>query len=189
MLVAVFVAGFIGAPLWLIGYSIVVVVVVAVLDIAYRVRISVGYIIGTRLGTVQRENAELRQSLAEAHREKERATLVADSLSRKIDAPREVLTVTRNYVPPATSATHEQCIDDAMLIFDTAMEKGGSAASRESMCPGKLSQDRWEQGRDWLVSAKVLIYKTHRTKVWATTDRRVARAMLREYSTTSTTSH
>lgn len=182
ILVAVFIAVVIGLPLMWFWYAIVGTILLGIIDIAYRVRRSVGYILGMKLGTIQQENAALRQNLTEAQREQKQASSVLDSLSRRnVDSVPSVQ-VTRNYVPYDKSVEHQQYIDDALLIFDTAMHKGGSAASRESMCPGVMSQDRWEGGRDWLVGARVLIYKTHKTKVWATTDRRVARGMLHIYS-------
>jgi len=179
MLVAIFVAALIGTPLLWIGYAIAAVFVIAVIDMAYRVRRSVGYILGMKLGTIQQENKILRFSLTEAHREQQQAGRVVDSLSRR-NAQREPVQVTPNFVPYDKSVEHQQCIDDALLIFDTAM--AGKLASREAMCPNVLSQDRWEKGRDWLVGAKVLIYKTHKTKVWATTNRITARGMLHIYS-------
>lgn len=180
ILVAIAIATMLGLPIMWVLYSIAGAILLGVVDMAFRVRRSVAYVIGMRLGNDQREAQELRQQLQEAQREQKQASSVVDSLSQRNVEQREPVTVTRNYVPYDAEPQNQECIADALLIFDTAMS--GRSPSRESMCPGTMSQDRWDTGKEWLVGAKVLIYKTRRTKTWATTDRATAKGMLILYS-------
>lgn len=180
MLVAVFVAGLLGAPIMWIGYAITGVVIIGVVDIAYRLRRAVGYILGMKLGTIQRENAELRQTVTEAHREQLQASRVVHSLSQRNVESVTPVTVTHNYVAADNGGYHQQCIAHALLIFDTKMQ--GQPTSREAMCPGKMSHDEWHTGKEWLIGAGVVEYVNKRKVVWHTTVRETARGKLLLYS-------
>jgi hypothetical protein len=133
-----------------------------------------------RLGNQQNETEHLRQAVQKERAEREIASQVVDKLRFKNEEPESTVTISKSYVPYDPVAHHQASINDALLIFDTAMN--GQRCSREAMCPEKLSHDRWEGGRDWLVGAKILEYKSKKSVVWHTTDRRIARGMLTLYA-------
>lgn len=178
ILLAIFVAGLLGLSISIIIYSLLAVFVVFVLDVAIRVRRTVAYTLGMKLGNTQREIQELRESLEKERRERGAAVKVVRAVQDEPLSQSPV--VTETYVPDDKLAHHQQGITDALLIFDTAMS--GKSFSRESMTPGTLSQDRWFLGKEYLVGAGVLKYKTHKSTEWATTDRNVARGMLLLYA-------
>ncbi len=183
LLVAVFVAALLGLSVTMILYSVIGVAVVSIIDYAMKMRRTIGYILGMRLGhheLIRQENQELKQEVKREQQELKVASQVVDNLRFKASEPESQVIITKGYVPYSPAAHYQQCIDDALLIFDTAMQ--GQRASREAMCPKILSQDRWEQGREWLIGAKVLEYRTKKSVVWHTTERRIARGMLTLYA-------
>lgn len=187
MLVALFVAALFGVSLSMLTYGFVLVASISFFDLWWRLRNAISQEInhvhkikyGIIDDTIQ-ENAELRQSLAEARRAQERAGLVVDSLARKNVEPGATVEVTKNFIPYDATGEHQQCIKDALLIFDTAM--AGHGWRREDMTPGKMSQEQWAVAREWLVGAGILRYNNRKAAVWVETDRRVARGMLNLYS-------
>jgi hypothetical protein len=183
MLAAVFVAAF-WLPVVLVGYLILASMIIGIVDYAYRMRKSVAYVIGARMGSQQSEVKDLRMRLADAKGQQEISGEVVGKLASRIVESRGIAPVTQNYVPYDPAGGYQECIADALLIFDTAMV--GNNCSRESMTPSIMSQDRWDTGKEWLVGAKVLIYRSKKTRVWAVTDRRVAKAMLTIYASEHT---
>lgn len=172
----------------MVFYVSIGIIVLSVVDFAIKVRKTIAYIMGMKLGRhmiMQAENKELKQEVKQERKQLQVAGQTVERLRFETEQPTSVQ-VTKNFVPYDPLAHHQAVITDALLIFDTAMS--GQRCSREAMCPAKLSHDRWEGGRDWLVGAKILEYKTKKSVVWHTTDRRVARGMLTLYASKHTTS-
>ena len=80
---AVFVAALLGLSVTMILYSVIGVAVVSIIDYAMKMRRTIGYILGMRLGhheLIRQENQELKQEVKREQQEGKVASQVGDNM-------------------------------------------------------------------------------------------------------------
>jgi hypothetical protein len=186
LLVAVAIAALLGLSLVMVGYSLVGVVLLAIVDIAIRMRRVAGYLMGMRLGQwqqLQQENAQLRQSVQEALQRNERLVPMLQTQATQ-KAPQQPAVSPKNHVAYNPSADEALIIDNALLIHQQYITGSSSKYptklwTRERMeSDGHLSQQQWNVAMHWLRGAGVVEYKNRSVAIWIEADATVVKAML-----------